>query len=421
MENFYAPFSRKNTNPSITTNGTTSSSSNISLAQQYMEYPQNVNLHADNNGEPGFHEDYSISYNQNPQFQQHVPPLPQVNPSPLYPFPMGQSSIAYGETNSEVQDLSQIGGEDRMNNIDPRMSKVAREKRRQVRQMKRSSTSLVPEGRTKEQSITSGGSNSKMTVKQELQSRNNEIFCTPDGKLLIYILKKDLQNSDVGVLGRIVLPKNEAEIRLPKLVNKEGIDVVLKDARSNELEWIMKYKYWINNKSRMYVLENTGDFVNHYGLQKGDSITLYEDEWGNLYVSITKEQTPKVSEALPNMEMQYEYNAHDYSHMHVPYMHRSEDEHQASLHFLNPRKEAIAVKKGGRNSSRGIKFKNIVQHQFPNNAMEETIQANEGATTSTPFHDQNMLRNGAQAQSNNREGNVYQSFYNVFKVGRKWF
>ncbi|XP_022152048.1 B3 domain-containing transcription factor ABI3 [Momordica charantia] len=41
--------------------------------------------------------------------------------------------------------------------------------------------------------------------------------------------------------------------------------------------WNMRYRYWPNNKSRMYLLENTGDFVRANGLQEGDFIVIYSD------------------------------------------------------------------------------------------------------------------------------------------------
>ncbi|TKY59247.1 B3 domain-containing transcription factor LEC2 [Spatholobus suberectus] len=73
------------------------------------------------------------------------------------------------------------------------------------------------------------------------QNRNTNVFYTLDGKRLEEILTKELKNSDVNILGRIVLPKKEAEMNLPTLQDKEGIDVVLKDVYS-KLQWSMKYK-----------------------------------------------------------------------------------------------------------------------------------------------------------------------------------
>ncbi|KAF8677929.1 hypothetical protein HU200_046284 [Digitaria exilis] len=59
------------------------------------------------------------------------------------------------------------------------------------------------------------------------------------------LLQKELRNSDVSQLGRIVLPKKEAESYLPVLISKDGKSLCI---------------YWPNNKSRMYVLENTGEY-----------------------------------------------------------------------------------------------------------------------------------------------------------------
>lgn len=86
-----------------------------------------------------------------------------------------------------------------------------------------------------------------------------------------------------------LLIQREAEENLPSLSDKEGIQVVMRDAFSEQF-WTLKFKwvpsistfvfssfdlslklvlddrvlsvvkrrYWSNNKSRMYVLENTG-------------------------------------------------------------------------------------------------------------------------------------------------------------------
>ncbi|XP_062013121.1 B3 domain-containing transcription factor LEC2-like isoform X2 [Rosa rugosa] len=127
-------------------------------------------------------------------------------------------------------------------------------------------------------------------------------FCTPDNKL---------KNSDVGSLGRIVLPKKEAEKYLPSLSDKEGIELRIRDALSTQ-EWGLKYKYWSNNKSRMYVLENTGDFVRQSGVEVGDSIHLYEDECKNIYVSIHRQaQVRPVHVVKPSSTS---YHQQNYTH-----------------------------------------------------------------------------------------------------------
>ncbi|XP_031391263.1 B3 domain-containing transcription factor LEC2 [Punica granatum] len=116
-------------------------------------------------------------------------------------------------------------------------------------------------------------------------------FISPDNKRLRLILKKELKNSDVGSLGRIVIPKRDAEENLPSLNAKEGIQVVIKDINSHQ-EWSLRYKFWSNNKSRMYVLENTGDFVKKNELEIGDTVILYEDKSHNFYFSIKKAEKP---------------------------------------------------------------------------------------------------------------------------------
>nr|CAA04184.1 VP1 protein homologue [Craterostigma plantagineum] len=95
-------------------------------------------------------------------------------------------------------------------------------------------------------------------------------------KNLKFLLQKVLKQSDVGSLGRIVLPKKEAEIHLPELETRDGISVAMEDIGTSRV-WNMRYRFWPNNKSRMYLLENTGDFVRLNGLQEGDFIVIYSD------------------------------------------------------------------------------------------------------------------------------------------------
>ncbi|CAK9309769.1 unnamed protein product [Citrullus colocynthis] len=95
-------------------------------------------------------------------------------------------------------------------------------------------------------------------------------------KNLKFLLQKVLKQSDVGNLGRIVLPKKEAETHLPELEARDGISIAMEDIGTSRV-WNMRYRYWPNNKSRMYLLENTGDFVRANGLQEGDFIVIYSD------------------------------------------------------------------------------------------------------------------------------------------------
>uniref|UniRef100_A0A5B7C4F6 Putative AP2/B3-like transcriptional factor family protein isoform 1 n=1 Tax=Davidia involucrata TaxID=16924 RepID=A0A5B7C4F6_DAVIN len=81
----------------------------------------------------------------------------------------------------------------------------------------------------------------------------------------------------------MILPKKAAESYLPALETKEGIPISMDDMDGLHV-WSFKYRFWPNNNSRMYVLENTGEFVNTHGLQLGDYIMLYQDYQNQNYV-----------------------------------------------------------------------------------------------------------------------------------------
>ncbi|XP_022939212.1 B3 domain-containing transcription factor FUS3-like isoform X1 [Cucurbita moschata] len=100
-----------------------------------------------------------------------------------------------------------------------------------------------------------------------------------DPRRLKFLFEKELKNSDVSSLRRMILPKKAAETHLPALDSKEGIIITMDDLDGLHV-WSFKYRFWPNNNSRMYVLENTvitGDFVNAHGLQLGDFIMVYQD------------------------------------------------------------------------------------------------------------------------------------------------
>nr|XP_016463850.1 PREDICTED: B3 domain-containing transcription factor ABI3-like [Nicotiana tabacum] len=121
------------------------------------------------------------------------------------------------------------------------------------------------------------------TERPALRSQNHQKHSLADKrqackteKNLKFLLQKVLKQSDVGNLGRIVLPKREAETHLPQLESRDGISIAVEDVGTSRV-WNMKYRFWPNNKSRMYLLENTGDFVRANGLQEGDFIVIYAD------------------------------------------------------------------------------------------------------------------------------------------------
>ncbi|KAH9571163.1 hypothetical protein CY35_02G079100 [Sphagnum magellanicum] len=71
------------------------------------------------------------------------------------------------------------------------------------------------------------------------------------------LLQKDLQPSDIGSLGRIILPK-ESEVHLPSLTLK-GVLISMEDF-DTRMTWSFRYRYWPNNRNRTYLLEGTGLF-----------------------------------------------------------------------------------------------------------------------------------------------------------------
>ncbi|KAF7004883.1 hypothetical protein CFC21_020053 [Triticum aestivum] len=89
------------------------------------------------------------------------------------------------------------------------------------------------------------------------------------------VVWKELTNSDVGNIGRIVLPKRDAEANLPALLERDGLILKMEDMRL-PVTWNFKFRYWPNNKSRMYVLESTGEFTKHHNLATQDTFIIYK-------------------------------------------------------------------------------------------------------------------------------------------------
>nr|CAD1824252.1 unnamed protein product [Ananas comosus var. bracteatus] len=117
---------------------------------------------------------------------------------------------------------------------------------------------------------------------------------------LRFILQKELRNSDVGPLGRIVLPKKEAEAHLPTLKARDGISINMYDLETFQL-WTFKYRYWPNNRSRMYILENAGEYVKSHGLQLGDYIMMYKDDTKDKFI-IRAKKTANKEEAVDSTD-----------------------------------------------------------------------------------------------------------------------
>ncbi|XP_062109410.1 B3 domain-containing transcription factor FUS3-like [Humulus lupulus] len=107
---------------------------------------------------------------------------------------------------------------------------------------------------------------------------------------LRFLFQKELKNSDVSSLRRMILPKKAAEAHLPVLESKEGMVINMDDLDGLHV-WSFKYRFWPNNNSRMYVLENTGEFTNTHGLRLGDFIMVYQDTENQNYVIQAQKKT----------------------------------------------------------------------------------------------------------------------------------
>ncbi|KAF5190619.1 B3 domain-containing transcription factor abi3 [Thalictrum thalictroides] len=60
--------------------------------------------------------------------------------------------------------------------------------------------------------------------------------------MLRFLLQKELRQSDVGNLGRVVLPKRASEAFLPNLASKEGILISMDDIDGLRI-WNFKYRF----------------------------------------------------------------------------------------------------------------------------------------------------------------------------------
>ncbi|KAL6199288.1 hypothetical protein ACLB2K_029072 [Fragaria x ananassa] len=178
-------------------------------------------------------------------------------------------------------------------------SKAARDERRMARQRR------VFSSRSAAESVSSSSPTQMDLCGADSDCQNTDLCTrTPDMKELKKLFKKELKKSDVGCWGRIVIPKKEAEKYLPSLVEKQGIMLWIRDVHSSHV-WGMKYKYWANNKSRMYVFESAGSFIKTNRLEVGDCISLYEDDGKNFYFSIDKAGTKPIHVAESSHEQKH--------------------------------------------------------------------------------------------------------------------
>ncbi|XP_043687459.1 B3 domain-containing transcription factor LEC2, partial [Telopea speciosissima] len=249
---------------------------------------------------PGFSEDHRILQNQveeETQFLQFGFPSDYIDSSmfPVNPLGMEESDgfermLDTGVGTSYPQELFSPLSRSKLHQQLIRwpssITKAARSKRRIARRMGSSgSLSSSSSSQTFPATATPNDANN-------IDGEDTKTITTSDNKTLRFLFQKELKNSDVGSLGRIVLPKKDAEAHLPILTVKEGIQIAVRDVSSTTV-WCMRYRFWPNNNSRMYLLENTGDFVKQKSLQAGDSIMVYEEDESKELFILGKKAEPK--------------------------------------------------------------------------------------------------------------------------------
>ncbi|KAI7982686.1 B3 domain-containing transcription repressor VAL1 [Camellia lanceoleosa] len=129
------------------------------------------------------------------------------------------------------------------------------------------------------------------------------------------IWRKVLSASDASQIGCVVLPKACAEAYFPPISQSEGIPIKIQDIKGKE--WTFQFRFWPNNKSRMYVLEGINPCIQNMELQAGDIVTFIRiDPGGKLVIAFRKasnfinlqdSRVPALSDGAPSRKISTEY------------------------------------------------------------------------------------------------------------------
>ncbi|KAJ7558026.1 hypothetical protein O6H91_04G022300 [Diphasiastrum complanatum] len=114
--------------------------------------------------------------------------------------------------------------------------------------------------------------------------------------------------------------KTQAEKFLPSLGNGENVFLAMEDF-TGARKWNFKFSHWRNNKSRMYLLKNTGEFVTYHDLKAKDVIIIYKNHALGKYVvfaekalerlSITSSNALRLPLTCPSQEEDRKRKEHD--------------------------------------------------------------------------------------------------------------
>jgi bifunctional DNA-binding transcriptional regulator/antitoxin component of YhaV-PrlF toxin-antitoxin module len=98
----------------------------------------------------------------------------------------------------------------------------------------------------------------------------------------IVMFEKGLTQSDTSGAGRIVIPKAVAESHFPHLEDTKGIVISLIDVFG--VTRGLKFRFWVNNNSRMYIVEGTQLLLRTFKLGVGDVLMFAKDTEGQIFV-----------------------------------------------------------------------------------------------------------------------------------------
>nr|XP_048331140.1 B3 domain-containing transcription repressor VAL1-like isoform X2 [Ziziphus jujuba var. spinosa] len=94
---------------------------------------------------------------------------------------------------------------------------------------------------------------------------------------VIPLFEKLLTPSDADLkTARLVLPKKCAEVCFPRILEGQGLPLVIQDTTGRD--WEFNFRFWQNCNSKMYVLEGIKDYMVSMEWQAGDTVTFYRME-----------------------------------------------------------------------------------------------------------------------------------------------
>ena len=96
------------------------------------------------------------------------------------------------------------------------------------------------------------------------------------------MFEKTLTHSDTSGGGRIVIPKAVAELHFPTIDDQQGCMVAVVDVFGGTSS--LRFRYWVNNNSRMYILEGVGELLKLFKLGVGDVLMFGKDDNRNLVI-----------------------------------------------------------------------------------------------------------------------------------------